>query len=542
MDPKLANPNPPELKAPTNSFTSYASNSPTYMLFKTLTPKEMDARRAKGLCFNCDERFVKGHRCQKKQLYVITGDEEEEDDTGQDNPGVEEATLEDEVHISVHALAGSNSFRTMRVVGTVKGKEMVILIDSGSTHNFIDPRVAKIYGIMVEQTPDLTVTVVDGTRLCSKGWLSTLGPIVWDFKNLKMQFNWLAKPFLLEGNTQCKVEQQKWLTKLLGYDYEIVYKAGHENKVANALSRLGGDQDTMAALTVVQADWLVVGSNKHLRLLILGEVHGSPERGRSVVCDTYQRNKTETVASPRLLRPLPIPERIWTKISMDFMERLPVSQGKSVIFVVVDRLSKYVHFMALSHPYTSQDVAKNLMKQQANKHMFEREFELGDWVYLRLQPYKRTTLQARSNLKLCPRFYGPFQVIKRIGKVAYQLNLPPHSKLHPVFHVSLLKKKLGSRVVAHPTIPPVSSDGVLKPQLVAVLDRRLVKYKRKLATQVLIQWSGSFPEDATWEFYHELLSKFPKFQPWGQGPSQGAGHDTCLTMSDQAKELGAMGG
>lgn len=120
-DSKLANPNPLELKAPANSFISSASNSPLYMPFKTLTPKEMDARRAKGLCFNCDERFVKGHKCQKKQLYVITWDEEEEDDTGQNNPGVEEATLEYEVHISVHALAGSNSFRTMRVVGEGSG-------------------------------------------------------------------------------------------------------------------------------------------------------------------------------------------------------------------------------------------------------------------------------------------------------------------------------------------------------------------------------------------------------------------------------------
>lgn len=151
------------------------------------------------------------------------------------------------------------------------------------------------------------------------------------------------------------------------------------------------------------------------------------------------------------------------------------------------------------------------MKQQADKHRSEREFELGDWVYLKLQPYKQTSLQARSNLKLSPRFYGPFQVTKRIGKVAYQLNLPPHSKLHPVFHVSLLKKKLGSGAVAHPTLPPVSSDGVLEPQPVAVLDRRLVKYKGRPATQVLIQWSGSFPEDATWEIYHELLSKFPTF-------------------------------
>lgn len=137
------------------------------------------------------------------------------------------------------------------------------------------------------------------------------------------------------------------------------------------------------------------------------------------------------------------------------------------------------------------------MKQQADQRRSERQFEVGDWVFLRLQPYKQSSLQCRSSMKLSPRFYGPFQVIKRIGQVAYQLDLPIHSKLQPVFHVSLLKKKLGSYVVPQPTLPPVSNDGIVEPQPVTVLARRLVKYKGKPATQFLVQWSNSYPEDAT---------------------------------------------
>ena len=75
-------------------------------------------------------------------------------------------------------------------------------------------------------------------------------------------------------------------------------------------------------------------------------------------CDTCQRYKPELVAYPGLIQPLPIPTQIWSEISMDFIESLPKSHGKSVILVVVDRLSKYAHFMALQHPFTASDVAK----------------------------------------------------------------------------------------------------------------------------------------------------------------------------------------
>lgn len=232
----------------------------------------------------------------------------------------------------------------------------------------------------------------------------------------------------LLGQKISTLMQQKWVTKLMGYDYDIVFKAGQDNKVADALSRQCSEQESsVATLSIVQTDWLValkqawqqdpdlrslieelkadptshakyswsqglltykgklvVGQEKGLRLFIMQEVHASPVGGHSgtertyrrakrsfhwrgmkkdiytfvAECDVCQRNKTETVGSPGLLQPLPIPDRVWSDISMDFIEGLPLSQGKSVILVVVDRLSKYVHFMPLSHPFTAVEVAK----------------------------------------------------------------------------------------------------------------------------------------------------------------------------------------
>lgn len=126
---------------------------------------------------------------------------------------------------------------------------------------------------------------------------------------------------------------------------------------------------------------------------------------------------------------------------------------------------------------------------QANKHR----------QHLRLKPYRQKTLAYKWKWKLSPRYFGPFHVLQKIGAVAYELDLPPKSKVHPIFHVSCLKPKLGQHVIPFSTLPPVDEDDQETTKLIVVLQLRTKTLRTRVISEVLVQWLGSPPEDATWE-------------------------------------------
>jgi hypothetical protein len=93
------------------------------------------------------------------------------------------------------------------------------------------------------------------------------------------------------------------------------------------------------------------------------------------------------------------------------------------------------------------------MKSQADKGHTERQFEVGDQVFLKLQPYIQSSIAPRANQKLSFKFFGPFKVLQRVGSVVYRLELPPASSVHPMFHVSQLKKAVGAGVQVSSLLP-----------------------------------------------------------------------------------------
>ena len=458
----------------------------------------------------------------------------------------------------------------------------------------------------------------------------------------------------------------------MGYEFDIEYKVGSENRVADGLSRIVNYSSLeLLALTIPKAlqiedlykeidesdemklmisektvdvevengfmvkegrllykGRLVIPSNSAYIPLILKECHDGLLGGHSGVLKTLQRvkstfywskmrqrvqayvaeceicqtHKYSTRSPAGLLQPIKLTTQIWEDLSIDFIEGLPMSGGINVIFVVVDCLSKYSHFIGLKHPFTAADVAKkfvqevirlhgypksiisdrdkiflssfwkecfkasgtrlrfstafhpqsdgqtevinrcletylhcfassrpkswskflawaelwyntsfhkltqctpfklvygreppalvsyergstnnfeleemlierdrvlaevkqhliraqSVMKNNADKKRRGLELTVGSMVYLKLRPYRQQSVSRRLCQKLAARYYGPFEVLERIGKVAYRLRLPEGWRVHPVFHVSQLKQVVGANQVVTPLLPTLS--------------------------------------------------------------------------------------
>ncbi|KAE8662761.1 hypothetical protein F3Y22_tig00113145pilonHSYRG00200 [Hibiscus syriacus] len=179
--------------------------------------------------------------------------------------------------------------------------------------------------------------------------------------------------------------QKKWLTKLLGLDYVIQYRKRRHNLAADALSRKDEEEvelQQMTATVVIptlvqeveqsyQGDSLI--AEMVTKLAISRQEAADWSYSRSILrykgkCDIYPRIKDEHVLKPGLLQPLPIPQQAWEFVTMDFIEGLPTSNRYNCILIIIDKFTKYAHFLPLVHPFTAADVAKVYLDQIYKLH------------------------------------------------------------------------------------------------------------------------------------------------------------------------------
>lgn len=167
--------------------------------------------------------------------------------------------------------------------------------------------------------------------------------------------------------------------------------------------------------------------------------------------------------------------------------------------------------------------AQDRMKAQADRHRTDRSFEVGDMVLLKLQPFIQTSVARRPFQKLAFRYYGPYEVLAKVGAAAYRLKLPDDSRIHPVVHVSLLKRAMGAEVPVNADLPPTNA--VLQAEQVPkrILDQKKISKHGVEHQRVLVQW-GELPASlSTWEDLAQLRQQFPTTPSWGQDDPQDGG-------------------
>ena len=138
---------------------------------KKLTPVDIQFRHDKGLCFTCDERYTLNHRFTNKHYFLIqTAEEIEPDDFENIPPNDEQSPSEtQEHHLSYNALKGITGRGTIRFKGLINGHEVQILVDGGSSDNFIQPRIATFLQLPIHSTPNFRVVVGNGDLLTCEG-------------------------------------------------------------------------------------------------------------------------------------------------------------------------------------------------------------------------------------------------------------------------------------------------------------------------------------------------------------------------------------
>ncbi|CAA0843096.1 Unknown protein, partial [Striga hermonthica] len=146
------------------------SSRPPVPEVKRLSPEETKRRCEKGLCFKCDEKFTLGHHCKQAFFIHVIDDEEPEIEEDWEQE-VEIGVPEEEAEISMHAMAGTRGPRTMRLPACVKDRRIVVLVDNGSSHNFINADLSQKLKLPTKRFEPFEVQVANGERLtCSEAY------------------------------------------------------------------------------------------------------------------------------------------------------------------------------------------------------------------------------------------------------------------------------------------------------------------------------------------------------------------------------------
>ena len=154
--------------------------------------------------------------------------------------------------------------------------------------------------------------------------------------------------------------------------------------------------------------------------------------------------------------------------------------------------------------------AQSRQKSYADVRRRDLEFEVGDLVYLKISPMRGVKRFGKKG-KLSPRYVGPYKILSRVGKVAYEVELPSElSSVHPIFHVSMLRKHISDAVVVDSSVSADIQENLSFDEIpVEILDFSVRRLRNKEVPLVKVLWRNQSVEGATWEAEADMRSKYP---------------------------------
>ena len=160
------------------------------------------------------------------------------------------------------------------------------------------------------------------------------------------------------------------------------------------------------------------------------------------------------------------------------------------------------------------ETAASRQKSYADPKRKDVEFQVGDYVFLKVSPMKGVMRFGKKE-KLAPRYIGPFEILERIGMIAYRLALPLNmSQVHPVFHISMLRKYVSDPShVLQPQSVDLNEDLTIEEEPVAIVDYQVRQLRSKVIPMVKVLWRSNSVEEHTWETKAEMRAMYPYLFP-----------------------------
>nr|GEU83710.1 ribonuclease H-like domain-containing protein [Tanacetum cinerariifolium] len=363
-------------------------------------------------------------------LLVDEEEEYEEEDREELKMATDHAHL-DMVEVSLNFVMGFTPNRAMKLRGKIRDWEVAVLIDCGATHNFILSKIVEELGLAVSDSGTFNVTLGNRETTRSKGICKGL---VVEFPEIQVFEDFLP----LELGSTDAILGIKWLQTL-------------------------GDVKMNWKLLTMK---FMVGLGHYEFLVMPFRLTNAPAMFQALMNKEYGK-----IASP-LTDQLKKDSFKWNEEANQAFESLHTTMSTLHVLVLPDFSQPFVveadvSGFGIRAVLLQNKRAVTYFRQVLGPRARHVEFEVGDWVYIKHQSYHQHSMAMRSNEKLSPKYFGPYQVLERVGKVTYKLELPTTARINSVFRIPHLKKMRNLTITRQELHAGLTKDI----ELILVLDR-----------------------------------------------------------------------